>query len=414
MVAQIVRKANTLKICMVTTFYPPYNFGGDGLFVQQLSRDLVACGHEVHVVHSVDAFVAKGEGVSGEIASHEVLDGVHLHRLRSRISTLSALFTQQTGRPFHADRLRSLLDSGFDVINYHNISLVGGPGVFLLGQGAKLFTPHEHWWVCPTHVLWKYTGELCTRPQCFRCCLANGTPPQLWREASGWMGRCLEQVDLILSPSRFTAERHRRWMHENGVRVPLEILGEYSSPLRVTEDWSSSPPLPERFFLYVGRLTPSKGILKLVDVFARRPDWALVVVGEGESVSTVRARGLANVHLAGPVPRDDLGNYYARAVALVIPSLGAETFGLAASEALSCGTPVITSSSGGTDEIVTGEVGYVYRTEAQLLEALTILWSDLDTRRRLAVGARNHYEAHYTPERYLEGYFAAIQHVLAR
>lgn len=400
-----------MKICMVTTFYPPFNFGGDGLFIQQLSRDLVGSGHEVHVVHSVDAFLAKGGPTPGAIASDEVLDGVHVHRLRSRMSILSALFTQQAGRPYHAGRLRRLLASGFDVINYHNISLVGGPDVFGLGHGGKLFTPHEHWWVCPTHVLWKYTGELCTHPQCFRCCLAQGTPPQLWRRAKGWMGRCIEQVDLILAPSRFTAARYRAWMDENGVAVPIEILPGYSPRLELTAD--RPPRLPERFFLYVGRLTPAKGILKLVDVFARRPDWTLLVVGEGESGSTIRARGLRNVHVVGRVPRAELGNYYARAVALVTPSLCAETFGLAASEALSCGTPVVTSASGGTDELVTEEVGYVYRTEARLLEILDLLWNDRDARERLGGGARKHYEAHFTPERYLGGYFAAIERVLA-
>ena len=40
-----------MKFCMVTTFYPPYNFGGDGLFVQQLARDLSLAGHQVEVVH---------------------------------------------------------------------------------------------------------------------------------------------------------------------------------------------------------------------------------------------------------------------------------------------------------------------------------------------------------------------------
>jgi glycosyltransferase involved in cell wall biosynthesis len=407
---RIVPEGDLLKICMVTTFYPPYNFGGDGVFIQQLSRDLVASGHEVHVVHSVDAFLSKGGRLSGEV-SHDRLDGVEVHPLRGRMSAFSALFTQQTGRPFHAGRLRRLLASGFDVINYHNVSLVGGPAVFELGQGKKLFTPHEHWWVCPTHVLWKYTGELCTRPQCFRCCVAQGTPPQLWRRAKGWMARCLRHVDLILAPSKFTAARYRVWMDENGVETPIEILTGYTSRLKVTED--SPPRLPERFFLYVGRLTPAKGILKLLDAFARRPDYTLVVVGEGESESAIRTRGLENVHLAGRVARAELGNFYARAVALVTPSLCAETFGLAASEALSCGTPVVTSPSGGTDELVTEEVGYVYRTEARLLEVLDLLWNDRDTHKRLAERARKHYEAYYTPERYLRGYFAAIERVLA-
>lgn len=46
----------SLRFCMVTTFYPPWGFGGDGIAVQNLSRALVADGHSVTVLHNVDAF----------------------------------------------------------------------------------------------------------------------------------------------------------------------------------------------------------------------------------------------------------------------------------------------------------------------------------------------------------------------
>lgn len=45
-----------LRFCMITTFYPPYNFGGDGIFVQQLSQELARRGHHVEVVHCADAY----------------------------------------------------------------------------------------------------------------------------------------------------------------------------------------------------------------------------------------------------------------------------------------------------------------------------------------------------------------------
>jgi hypothetical protein len=45
-----------LRFAMVTTFYPPFNFGGDGIAVQRLSRALVQRGHEVTVIHDVDAY----------------------------------------------------------------------------------------------------------------------------------------------------------------------------------------------------------------------------------------------------------------------------------------------------------------------------------------------------------------------
>ena len=45
-----------LRFCMITTFYPPYNFGGDGIFVRQLSNELARRGHHVEVIHCIDSY----------------------------------------------------------------------------------------------------------------------------------------------------------------------------------------------------------------------------------------------------------------------------------------------------------------------------------------------------------------------
>jgi hypothetical protein len=41
---------------MITTFYPPYNFGGDGIFAYRLSNELAVQGHQVDVIHCKDAY----------------------------------------------------------------------------------------------------------------------------------------------------------------------------------------------------------------------------------------------------------------------------------------------------------------------------------------------------------------------
>ena len=46
-----------MKILLATTFYPPWSFGGDGVFVARLARALAGAGHDVHVLH--EAGVAK-------------------------------------------------------------------------------------------------------------------------------------------------------------------------------------------------------------------------------------------------------------------------------------------------------------------------------------------------------------------
>ena len=49
----------TAKILMVSTFYPPYHLGGDAIHVKYLADELSKAGHEVHVIHSLDAYNLK-------------------------------------------------------------------------------------------------------------------------------------------------------------------------------------------------------------------------------------------------------------------------------------------------------------------------------------------------------------------
>ena len=74
-------------------------------------------------------------------------------------------------------RLKAILGSRFDVIHYHNISLIGGPKILHFGQGIKLYTLHEYWLLCPTHLLFKYNRKPCTHQHCFACTLAYKRPP---------------------------------------------------------------------------------------------------------------------------------------------------------------------------------------------------------------------------------------------
>jgi len=123
---------------MITTFYPPYNFGGDGIFVHRLANELAQRGHHVEVIHCRDAYrlLARQEPAT-PYADHP---NVTVHGLESPWGILSPLATQQTGLSlFKAARIQEILRTGFDVLHYHNISLLG-PKVLTYGQGIKLYT----------------------------------------------------------------------------------------------------------------------------------------------------------------------------------------------------------------------------------------------------------------------------------
>jgi len=144
-----------MKIGMLTTFYPPYNFGGDGIFVYRLANTLAKAGHEVHVLYDQDAFTfLNADPPTQTVANHA---NIQLHPLTSgRTASLDMLLTHQAGSPvFKREAIQTILDrEAFDVLHFHNVSLLGGPGVLKMGHAIKLVTLHDYWFVCATHVLW--------------------------------------------------------------------------------------------------------------------------------------------------------------------------------------------------------------------------------------------------------------------
>lgn len=400
--------AEPLSFCMVTTFYPPYHFGGDAMHVYRLSNALARRGHKVTVVHSIDAYRTLRRDEPGGSFPNE--PGITVRQLASRLGRVSPLATYLSGRPAIAARALAEAVEGepFDVVHFHNISLIGGPGVLSYGSGTKLYTTHEHWLVCPMHVLWKYDREPCDEPDCLRCTLAFRRPPQLWRY-TGLMARKIEEVDLFLSPSRFTLEEHRR----RGFTRPMRHL-PYFLPAAEAEVGFDPPPVPTRrpYFLFVGRLEKLKGLQLLIERFRAERELDLVVAGDGAYAGELRrqASGLGNVHFLGTVHPFALPSLYRNAVALIVPSIGFEVFGIVILEAFAQRTPVIVRDSGALPEAVAESGGgYVYRTEAELTEAIERLRRDPALRAELGTRGHQALRERWSEEPHLVGYFAAIE-----
>lgn len=366
-----------LRVCMVTTFYPPHNFGGDGVGTQRLARALVRRGHHVTVVHDVDAYNALHHGP--EPAALDDDEGVRVVRLKSGLGTLSPLMTQQLGRPVANRRaLRALLeDGGFDVIHYNNVSLVGGPGVLAYGspRAVKVYEAHEHWLVCPSHVLWRHGKEPCAGRECLRCVLNARRPPQLWRY-TGLLERNLRHVDLFIAKSEFSRRKHL----EFGFSRPMEVLPYFlPDPAPGTEVERARPAPSRPYFLFVGRLERIKGLDDVLPLFHAYEDADLVVAGEGEYGEHLRqlAAGNPRVRFLGHVTGDRLAQLYAGATALIVPSVCFETFGIILIEAFRRGTPVIARRIGPFPEIVErAGAGLLFDDAAGLLAAMRRLQGD--------------------------------------
>ncbi len=338
-----------LRFAMVTTFYPPFCFGGDAIYVRSLAHSLARHGHTVDVLHDVDAFHALGG--SADLLPLEEPEGVRVHALRSRSALLSCLATQQLGHPVvHRRQIRQLLEThDFDVIHFHSVSLVGGPGILAYGDAIKLYTAHEHWLVCPTHVLWRHGRELCDERQCFSCVLRHRRPPQLWRRA-GLLERKSRHVDAFLSPSRFSADKHAAFGFERELQVmPLFLPDEPAAPEPDGPGDDASRP----FFLFVGRLEKIKGLQEVIPLFGKDAPADLWIAGRGEYEPELRrlARG-HSVRFLGMRSPGQLRSLYTRTLALLAPSLCYEVFPMVVLEAFRDGAPVVARRRGPYPEMI--------------------------------------------------------------
>jgi glycosyltransferase involved in cell wall biosynthesis len=197
--------------------------------------------------------------------------------------------------------------------------------------------------------------------------------------------RSLSNVDLLLAPSEFTARQHRA----AGLATPIEVLPTFSS---------LEPGFPVRCvrrerpgFVFVGRITASKGIGVLLEEFARLPAFDLDVIGDGELRHRFEEQyaGHRHIRFLGSVPQRELIGAYQNATALILPSLAPEVFPLTVLEALACGTPAVVHDAGGNREAVekTGG-GVVYRSGKELRQILSALAQDATLREALAQRAR--------------------------
>ena len=409
-ISRTSQSSTRLNFLMITTFYPPYNFGGDGIYIYRLCNELARQGHKVDIVHDVDAYeVLEKSGPKGDYPNHP---NITMHSLKSPAGFFSALATQQTGRSFFKrNKIKALIEqNGYDVIHYHNMSLIGLE-VLAYGNAIKLYHTHEHWLVCPMHVLWKYNREVCTSRECIRCQLAGKRPPQWWRY-SGYMKRQLSHVDMFLSPSLFTKGKH----HEYGLDIPIIHLPYFlptsANPREPVDASAFSHERP--YFFFVGRLEKIKGVQNLIRVFRRYKECDLLIAGDGEYANTLRelAADVPNIKFLGRLPYDQLRALYRNANALLVSSICYEVFGIIIIEAFSQKTPVIVHNLGALPEVVSQSGGgFIYNSDDELIEHMEKFRQNPDLRNKLGEKGYQAYLKYWTEEYHIQKYYRIIKDV---
>lgn len=333
-----------MKIALLTNEYPPNVYGGAGVHVQYLVRELCAirdAGLSMEVLcfgkQDIDDAPLRVHGIDGALACEP-------HELTH--SSLIRTLIRETAMAGAVERA--------DVVHCHTwYTHLAGCLLKQLLQAPLVLTTHS----LEPHRPWK--------------------AEQLGAayHASSWMERTAYQnADgvIAVSESMRTDVRRLYGVPDEKIRVIHNgiDLDEYRRQINpeVLDRYGIAPNKP--YILFVGRITRQKGILHLVHALSSLRSDADVVLCAGtadtpdlESEMTLKVEearrrgGRKVVWIPQIVPKPDLISIYSAAALFVCPSIY-EPFGIINLEAMACGIPVVGSALGGIPEIVAqGETG---------------------------------------------------------
>jgi glycosyltransferase involved in cell wall biosynthesis len=379
--------ADRLPVLFIAHAYPRHLGDPVGSFVHNLAVALRDEGIDVTVV---------APGAPG-VPSFERLDGIAVHRFRyapRRWETLAYTGTMSA-------QVQGGLAGKLVLASFLAAGLLAARRVRARQRSAVV---HAHWWF-PGGLVARVLRGATRTPYLLTLHgsdirLALGSP--IARRLFGAVARRSAAVTAV---SSWLARGARELAPETPVAVaPMPVLTDLFFP---------AEPRDRQRLLFIGKLSPQKGLDRLLRAMAAmRQPATLTVVGAGR-VDDAHLRALADTLGLGDriewlpiLSQDALAAQYRRAAIHVIPALD-EGLGLTAAESLLSETPVVAFESGGVPDVVLHErTGLLVPPgdEPALAAALDVLLADDARRAELGRAGREHALATFGPRAVARGY----------
>jgi glycosyltransferase involved in cell wall biosynthesis len=306
-------------------------------------------------------------------------------------------------------------------MHVHNFFPMLSPAIYDAARAAGIpvvQTLHNYRLLCPNGLLLrndrpcedcrdrlvKWPGVL---HRCYRGSRGASAAAAAMAGLHRWRGTWADQVDRYLALTPFARDRF--------VAGGLPAQRIAVSPVAMPDPGPAAWDDGRQGALYVGRLSPEKGLDTLLDAWTGI-DLPLTIIGDGPLRAALAGRAPPHVTIAGPADPAGVAAAMARAALLVFPSLAYENFPLAVVEAMARGLPVLASRRGAMADMIEDGVSGAFAAPGDAAgwrAAAATLLADRPRLARLAAGARAGYVARYHPDRVLAGRLALYRDLCA-
>lgn len=349
-----------MKIWQVVPYYPPH-VGGMEYYVERLSEELAARGHDVSVFTSSN----------NKTQEAYTRNGVKIRTLK--------IMTKIYNNPISPTLLTQLMNQEKpDIIHTHQYP------IFYSDTAAVVAWTRKIPLIVHVHVISDAKSPI------------SGFISDKYYSSLGL--RTLTTANTIIVPSKAYKTKLSN-MHINPNKLQVIPYGIDTKKFQNNngEAFKAKYGLQgSKIILSVGRLNYQKGFQYLIKamptVLKQIPNVKLVIVGEGEQLSYLRqlTKSLSlekSIVFTGAITQTEIPHAYAAADIFVLPSLF-ESFGISLVEAQASGKPVIATRVGGAPEtLIDGQTGFLIdsRDSNKLSISILRLLSDNDLAHKMGI-----------------------------
>ncbi|WP_152227195.1 glycosyltransferase family 4 protein [Pseudomonas sp. SCB32] len=395
-----------MKLLFVNSLYAPHTVGGVEVMLQSMVEGLQRRGHEVEVLSTGPDAGLRRDSHNGVPVLRAGLRNLYWPFAGQRPGTLRRLAWHALDRYNRGMRdvlAQVLAQSQPDLVVCHNLagwSIAAWDAIHDAGLPIVQVL-HDQYLTCPRGMRFN-KGQQCQR-QCGSCALLRYSHAQASAQVDTVVGVSRYQLAALVDAGYF-AHSQRYVVYNSSPFVPLQ-----DAPAQVTER------RPLRFG-FIGSLTPNKGVEWLIEQFQKQSlDASLLIAGRGDAAYVNTLKSLADPQHVHFVGYRNSSEFFSEIDVAVVPSIGAESFGLVALEACAHHLPVIVSTRGGLVEIVRDGLNGLHCAPEHpdsLGEAIRRLGEDAPLRQRLASRARESVASMLSVERMLDEYETVLHHTL--